>query len=153
MKRELLQKLYDHGKSGNFKADIFDFGSFRHTLGYALGACKTAGCMAGELPYVFPNDWVFEESSGLNTSYKLPRLLPSAGGRVIADLMTFFDIPEIAAEHIFYPGEQHEELFGGCKLYEKASLADVLDNMAIFLERTKDMDINILTESPEDRDD
>lgn len=58
MNRERLEKLAAHLETGQLGHAVFDFSVFND----APSRCGTNGCAIGELPIVFPDDWVFSKS-------------------------------------------------------------------------------------------
>lgn len=67
MNRARLEKLAAHLETGQLGHAVFDFSVLNRdgTLGEGNDApsrCGTNGCAIGELPIVFPDDWVFSKS-------------------------------------------------------------------------------------------
>lgn len=73
--------------------DKFYFGTYENREG-----CKTLGCIAGELPAVFPKSWYFQNSVlFLKGSSYVP---------ITQDVAAFFDISYVEASHLTIPGQQ-----------------------------------------------
>ena len=99
--KDRFLKLYNHMTQPQSKLghEMFFFGCFNNKV----NACGTMGCMAGELPVIFPNDWYFDE-------YKDVRLIHGLNFGVKIDLKEFFNITKHEAEHLFYPGMQDSKI-------------------------------------------
>jgi hypothetical protein len=97
----------------------FDFSCFENY-------CGTAGCLAGELPFLYPDRWVFNES-------KEPTLI----GRSYTDasLEIWFDLQIDEINHLFYPTCQKTKLFGGKRLGFESEKLQVLSNLRSFIKR------------------
>ncbi len=93
--------LYNHmiqpqRKLGHKK---FDFNHFND----GLDICGTMGCMAGELPILYPDEWLFD---GI-----FVRLTHGEMMRVADDLTEFFNIPIDEVYHLFYPWSQNSKIY------------------------------------------
>lgn len=131
MRIDRLEKLSAHLHSGKLGLDYFDFSKvFKRRI-----MCGTSGCMAGELPYAFPEDW------RLDSRACMVLLRDSYGNDVehglCPSLKRFFELSEEEMSHLFFPEDQDTELYGGEDLHGQASLSDVLFNLDVFIKKAK----------------
>lgn len=116
----------------------FDFSQFNAIgdSGYCFShnGCRTNGCMAGELPAIFPRSW---EWVGSQINLKSSMYCSTK-----SQLGEFFGIEYWEAAHLFYPGDQinHKtavegEFYDpkGSILYTNASKREVVANLRRFL--------------------
>ncbi len=154
-----LQALYDHMLSDRKGHKQFNFGCFN---AYDLDVpnilsndpifetCGTMGCMAGELPILFPNDWEFKaclgmtrpilsEKNGDAKTYYTGGInyIKSSFISIAHQLSEFFDITIDEVGHIFYPCKELEDKNCSNNLSRDSSLEDVLKNFKEYLDQKK----------------
>lgn len=122
-----LRKLERHLRTGKLGHAEFDFGNFN--VGHKckpkgwkppVKGCGTRGCAIGECPIVFPNEWYFSDT------HKVP--LTKTG-----DSHGFFGLKPEEYYHLFIPGCQEPNRYGGQELDGKATRTEVADNIRDFL--------------------
>ena len=99
--KDRFLKLYNHMRQPQEKLghQTFDFTQFNDER----NVCGTSGCMAGELPIIFPDNWYFD-------SLKEVRIIDSLDFHVKTDLVEFFNIPIDEVYHLFYPESQDSKI-------------------------------------------
>lgn len=130
-----LNKLLKHMEKENLSVDRFDFSVYR---GYSPN-CGTSGCMAGELPAIYPGYWSWHtyiyNKANPKLVLKCPDYRPS---KSITELLSvFFNIPQSAAEHLFVPNCQMPDIYGGSDLSLEASKEQVTENLRQFIKWAK----------------
>jgi len=107
--------------------EVFDFSIINNTLN---PECWTSGCMAGECPIFFPDDWMW-------ISGGLPVL---SGGDLDTShsLHKFFALCHSEESHIFHPSWQNNERYGGVLLLKNATRYEVSDNALEFIRRERE---------------
>ena len=136
-----LEQLVKHASSpdtrGHKEFNYAFFYEMTRTAPLACGTdgkCWSAGCVGGELPFCFPNEWEFQDRGGsLYPTLKVG----STHDTTRFDIAKFFGLSLPAAEHLFYPGRQVSKRYGGDLLYGGAPLEKVLRNFRIFIRRRK----------------
>jgi hypothetical protein len=130
---ERLKKLLTHMESGQLSVDKFDFGCFRNKI-----SCSTVGCMAGELPTVFPEDWTFKQRSDVRWMY-FPVLKskddinphsPFMNQISMRHLEEFFELAPEQCSALFVPSDGDD----GGRLTEEATREEVTENLKQFIE-------------------
>jgi hypothetical protein len=86
--------------------------------------CGTAGCALGEMPVV-SRKWNFSKDSE-------PHLKGSRRG-AFDSAESWFGITEDESSHLFEPDNQNPELFGGCRVGEKATAKQIAKNIRAFV--------------------
>lgn len=129
-----LQALLDHMRGGKRHHAQFAFHAFNIPLADEADEpdCGTAGCMAGELPTLFPDHWKWV-GEGTHSEPKLRGLKCTA--LVPEQLGAFFGLSLEAVHHLFYPRRQNTKLFGGGKLQSFSPLEAVTANLETFIAR------------------
>lgn len=124
---ERLQTLLDHMRSGNRFHETFDFSYF-----YTELSCGTAGCMAGELPTIWPDHWNFDHN-GFSTIHLKEYVI----GGTPSQLSAWFSITTKMVDHLFYQDSQSIELYGGEVLTAQSTLEQVTNNLKLFINQHK----------------
>lgn len=130
MRKDRLLLLADHLESGKLGHDAFYFGDYHvpdvsmcHEL-KALGiTCGSVGCALGECPTIFPNDWSFD-----NEGYPTFGILPRRSGAC-----AYFGIDLDEVDHLFMPGQQRCESYGGQYLQTLSTKEQVASNIRAFV--------------------
>lgn len=91
MNKERLLKLAGHLLSGKLGHEVFDFSLYNDRKG---PICGTRGCAIGELPVIFPVEWIF-------TVGGFPRLRKQYFNRPEIDAANFFNISENESYDLF----------------------------------------------------
>jgi hypothetical protein len=125
---ERLKKLLTHMQSGQLSVDKFDFATFKQ-----VETCGTMGCMAGELPTLFPEKWRFQEI--LFSSPLLQYLHNEEWTDYIRrSLSDFFSLSSEQTYRLFYPSYDSWDENKGCVLGEDATREEVTENLRQFIE-------------------
>lgn len=129
--KERLLKLYNYMCQPQRKLahKKFDFGHYNINLNLTVeaGRCGTCGCMAGELPVLYPKYWSWY---GFGLWYS-----PSKSENEVQSLAEFFGLNYDEVGHIFIPGLQSKSVDPGAKLLsEYSSKSKVLNNFKNFLQ-------------------
>lgn len=93
--------------------------------------CGSVGCAIGALPYVFPKDFCFKDSSFPDMPWVSLRDGNAYDKKAAQE---FFGLSMEEATHLFYPKEQEPKLYGGRVLGERAKPQSVAKNIRAFLE-------------------
>jgi hypothetical protein len=130
MNTERLLKLAEHLESGKLGHVEFDFSAWNKTAngGDEVDGCGFSGCAIGECPVVFPDDWCFNEG--------VPCLVgidagPFDGPRLSGQ--NFFDLDRSEFNHLFLPGCQLPNNYGGEYLRPTATRQQVASNIRAFV--------------------
>lgn len=101
--KERLIKLYEYMKQhqGKLYHKKFDFGTYFNTCSYG-----TCGCMAGELPTIFPKYWRWISQSTIQYLYPIMTQYSPNFHYVFPNIKSFFGITDSEAHHLFSPGKQ-----------------------------------------------
>jgi hypothetical protein len=118
-----LLRLAAHLEGGQLGHATFDFNNWH--IGGSLGTCGTSGCAIGECPFVWPNDWCFEN--------EFPKLQNQPEHGAMTSAETWFSLSYDEARHLFIPGRQDPEQFGGEHLEETATKEQVASNIREFV--------------------
>jgi len=118
----LARGIRDPAKCGHKE---FDFSQFNDS---ELPQCGTAGCMAGECPIFFPEDWMWH-----NNGYPIL----SKSGQLHRGLMEFFFLTNPEMQHLFIPYGQ-DPFYGGVMLNWGATRYQVSDNALEFIWRERE---------------
>lgn len=153
--KERLLKLYNHMANEKLSFDRFDFSNYKqeYSKENSSESCETLGCMAGELPIIFPEYWAYhldkahtnllprENTFELMKAYSV--FLKESNGRVVYggstvnDLELFFHLKEEEREHLFSPNGQSqlidEYFLKNKKLGVRATKEEVTENLRRFL--------------------
>jgi len=105
--------------------ETFDFSRYNDS---ELPECGTAGCMAGECPIFFPEDW---------TWHKDGYPIFSKSGQLHRGLMGFFFLTHPEMRHLFIPCNQ-DPFYGGVMLHLGATREQVSDNALEFIRRERE---------------
>lgn len=127
IRTDLLRKLADHllnGKLGHekFRFSVINVDEFGRMM-TEPNSCGTLGCAMGELPILFPEDWVFDYSTIKRLNFDLDD---------IYDVTDYFRISEDQEYHLFYPTLQNEKW--GPILEAKSTKEEVAANIIKFCE-------------------
>lgn len=126
MRLDRLMILRDHMLYGDRGHKNFDFSCFNNTYGRcASNKCGTNGCMAGELPIIWPKYWEFNFFGEVNLRNKTPGLTTN-------DLMKFFDLEHHEVQHLFYPNMQYSN-YTKKQLTVDSTLKEVVNNLEKFI--------------------
>lgn len=133
---ERLYMLANHLLDGELGHLEFYFGLLNSgSMGNKKHPCGTMGCAIGECPIVFPEFWAWRaDYSGDEFE---PRLRGSKNDW-ICDVEKFFNVTAEERRHLFHPGEQIPDRFGGIYLKNKASSQQVANNIFEFINLWKD---------------
>jgi hypothetical protein len=109
-----LKRLLEHMENGTLSVDHFFFGVFRDRpplRNPAAPICGTIGCMGGELPGLWPDDWKWSYEGPPRTistaeGWCAPRLKCARMGQSTfrEDAAEFFGISFEEVGQLFYPG-------------------------------------------------
>jgi hypothetical protein len=133
LRLDRLKKLLEHMESGKLSVDRFDFSQFR-----VRAECGTSGCMAGELPAVFPEEWEHKTRvhwCDPDIDYMVVRLKkaePVYAGDFPVDAMDFFGLGYAEVLQLFYPASWVRLPSG--RLPETATREEVTANLKAFIE-------------------
>lgn len=125
--KERLLALYKHMNQPqkNLAHKKFDFNIFNDGF-KEKNECGTSGCMAGELPAVFPRSWGW---SRFNVYLK-----NNSSGITVQDLAIYFGLTGAEMRHLFIPGGQSDFIDPNCEtLPPEAKRAEVVANLKRFL--------------------
>lgn len=148
MKRKIkfdrLQKLADHLKSGKLGHKKFDFNNYnigRPYNNFDAKGCGFAGCAIGELPFVFPKLWRFNNAD--ISFFRFPRLRRNTFNNTSSDGEEFFNINSCEYQHLFVPScadhvFQDILLYGGRILKSGAKPKSVAKNIEAFIKKMKE---------------
>jgi len=136
-----LRKLAKHLRGKNRAHKTFDFGSIASGNIDPYGNyCGSSGCVLGELPAVWPNEWLWH-----NSHFNVTKIFHKSQATWIYDstwqviecmeVSKFFSITPEQRDHLFHPNEQNIEDFGGKKLNSKATAEEVADNITAFIKK------------------
>jgi hypothetical protein len=141
-----LLRLYTHLVEGDTGIRTFNFGTYnsgpteRGDKGNTIHYCQTAGCAVGELPYIEPSSWLFQQASHPILNPKLRKRARAKFESVnhILDTiemytMYWFNISRDESLHLFIPQQQSPLKFGGIKVSRHATKLQVADNILYFL--------------------
>jgi len=123
MNIERLHTLYEHLKRGKLGHKKFDFGVYNDGPQDKKG-CGTAGCAIGECPMIW-EEWEFREA--------VPKLR-SGLFSVTESAEIWFEINYQEFKHLFLPDGQNPNIFGGKRVYRRATRDQVADNIKTFME-------------------
>ena len=84
-----------------------------------------------ELPIIFKGDWFYDEDY-------MPIYKEDFNNHTISSIGMFFGINPYMFEHIFCPGHQSTEVFGGKILKSNPSMSDIAHNILKLLDAIKD---------------
>lgn len=134
--KKRLLKLYEYMRQPQKKLgnDKFDFSVYKDYI-----SCGTCGCMAGELPYIFPRMWEFDTINYIDILISVRLRQGQHGDRFsskseIAQLSEFFGISYDEASHLFQPNGQSLGIDPRSKLLERsATKRQVVANLRRFL--------------------
>jgi len=126
--RKRLEKLALHLEKGKLGHERFDFNTVHKNHSHKKGFCGTAGCAMGECPVVFPRHWEFLE---YDVAIKGQ---PHSGFYSGAK---FFGLSAEEHNHLFMPGYQNVESYGGRYLGVRAKRESVASNIRAFLKKKK----------------
>lgn len=130
--KERFIKLYEHMVQPQEKLahKVFDFEHFNIELdNFDLeeNICGTVGCMAGELPYIFPCDWKWV---GNNILFINSESFYSSTGNI----KTFFGLNTSEVYHLFHPVSQSKYIDPNATiLYSDATKEEVVNNLRSFM--------------------
>lgn len=103
---------------------------------FATRGCGTAGCAFGELPYLFPDEFMWGDGCVIRTK-------PTSSPHNIVDgSSNFFGLTSAESLHLFMPNNQNPDAYGGIYLRSYSSLPEVTENMRIFIDKLKAGEIN-----------
>ena len=129
MNKRRLEKLADHLERGKLGHERFSFAVINgddNGNQLDVNGCGTCGCAVGELPFVFPS------LIGWRDGYPWWRREKTKFGASIGT-MKFFDIERDAACHLFAPGWQLTQIYGGKLLGADATRKQVAANIRAFI--------------------
>ena len=118
-----LRKLLDHMEGGQLSVGRFDFNCWRD-------GCGTAGCMGGELPMVFPGEWVWKGGMPWLKPFDEEDRCPV---HFTSQAAWFFGIQFGDVVDLFFPAGSGEELAG--RLRANATRQQVAEKLRLFIER------------------
>jgi hypothetical protein len=137
---ERLRKLADSDFEEIIKTTPrkrFDFRcvNYSETANHVEG-CGSAGCLMGEFPLIFPENWEFVsgdvkfigDSSGNSND---------DGAIVDDDVCSFFGLDDAQYRHLFFPNRQIPVHYGGRVLRSFSTRKEVIDNLKIFIENVE----------------
>jgi hypothetical protein len=119
---DLLRELALHLVSNKRGHKKFDFS----TINNDINICGSAGCALGELPILYPNDWIFKN--------EVVYLIKDSNYSSFSDASKFFNIYESLSMHLFCPMCQDTELYGGQYLNRHGTAKEVSDNILAYCE-------------------
>lgn len=128
--RERLAALERHLRTGTLGHVRFNFGVYNGGPIDPATRCGTLGCALGEMPFVDPARWSFDEE------YLHPVMDGDADADPKAAAVRYFGLGGdglAAVHHLFFPDSQTPKNFGGRRLDRSATRFDVADNIAAFL--------------------
>lgn len=139
-----LEKLRDWMK-GKGSGREFDFRTYED-------ACGTVGCLAGELPYLFPKYWGFSAFFLAAGKFIFLKERPKSWKenkfstkQPIEELAYFFNLSLIEAKHLFIPYSQNSNIDSYYKerycLVGESTKEEVLENLERFIKIKKDEEI------------
>jgi len=105
---ERLLKLVEHLESGKLGQDEFDFTTY-HGLKIdpeTETICGTRGCAIGELPHVFPQDWVYPNAYTGPYWFNAPEEVLMETRNTSTHGQIFFDLTREEYQHLFLPFHQ-----------------------------------------------
>jgi hypothetical protein len=121
--KERLVELYHYMEQPQRKLAHKKFGFYSfNSLFKEADKCGTIGCMAGELPALFPEDWSW--------NFNFIELKGSCYLSTIEQLAFFFGLTKLETQHLFYPGRQFAE---EPQLKNYSTKAQVVKNFKKFL--------------------
>lgn len=128
-----LRELADHLVNGNLIHKKFDFSQVNSdpTGDHTIPNCGTAGCALGELPLLEPRI-TFNHEGDLMIDGK------EEGELLIGSM--YFKIPEHASMHLFDPGSQATDVYGGVELDGSATKNQVAENIYALLKKFPEYD-------------
>lgn len=107
----------------------FDFDVFNTGL-HEKNSCGTNGCMAGELPAVFPKHWIWVCNGVYRKNIK-------NNSSFFEEASEYFGIKVMEVFHLFYPDRQNVLIdlffYTHSKLHREATKKQVVDNLERFL--------------------
>lgn len=121
MKLERLYQLYRHVIDEWPRGTIFNFNVFSVFLN---DGCRTCGCLIGECPQIWPDDWCYSGWSGD------PLLRADGQGSTIDDAMKWFELSSRDAYHLFIPNSQYA---GSTSLSTGCSKSEAAENLLQFI--------------------
>lgn len=119
-----LEKMATHLETGKLGHENFYFAAINMGEMDKKG-CGTLGCAIGELPIVFPRSWEFDSL--------FVKIKKSNSQSYREDLLSWFGLRKLEANHLFYPDVQRVKMFGGKRLYGTATKEQVASNIRAFL--------------------
>lgn len=139
-----LEKLRDWMR-GKGSGREFDFRTYEDT-------CGTVGCLAGELPYLFPNYWGFSSFFLAAGKFIFLKERPKSWKenkfstkQPIEELAYFFSLSLIEVKHLFIPYSQSSNIDPYYKerycLVGESTKKEVLENLERFIKIKKDEEI------------
>lgn len=131
--KDRLLKLAKHLETGKLGHKEFNFSTLNFGKGAEKG-CGTAGCALGECPIVFPRQWSFVGQGVGEVSKPCLKKFKSEGSSFLS-AVEFFDIDEDEADHLFQPGTQYPNVWGGKELNHHATRKQVAANIRAFVAR------------------
>ena len=125
--RHILEKLMTL-KQEESKHSAFNFCTFKKEL-----ECGTAGCLAGNLPFIVPEEWEFYFDNTIDNDGYYIKLVKNSTSDETKDLVKYFDLSRDEIDHLFFPYCQEPYKYGGHNLNSEATLEEVQNNIREFL--------------------
>lgn len=126
-----LKKLLAHMEQPQEKLGHKEFDFEIYDNGYG-GECGTAGCMAGELPFIWPDKWRL-----CTSPLKNHPILKGGSVYILSTewhLMQWFGLDAGMVKHLFYPHFQDTDKYGGKKMLNSSSKKEeVVENLREFI--------------------
>lgn len=117
-----LEKIAEHLEKGQLGHKVFDFMQYNEGKQDANG-CGTNGCAIGEMPFIFPRQWIFDQD--------MPVLLGGENVGVDRNSCEFLGLSLGEFQHLFIPLFQRPEL--GRMLCDAATRYEVAANIRQFI--------------------
>jgi hypothetical protein len=125
-----LRKVENHLRNGILAHKVFDFSTIdKGEIGE--NGCGTNGCAIGELPVIFPDDFVYDTDGDVIVTNPKEGVYQSS---VWEEIDNFFGITSNMSNHLFVPEAQDRYKYGGNELDKEATKEEVADNIAAFIE-------------------
>lgn len=124
MNKTRLLALADHLESGQLIHKVFDVGVVNDNRRYGPitpNGCGTHGCAMGEIPAVFPDQWVFDRAGSIKL---MAGVADASINQLIRNVAAFFDVSERQVLDLFFPRE-----LGGGSLSLESKKEDVAANI------------------------
>jgi hypothetical protein len=140
--KKRLLKLAKHLESGKLAHKKFNFGVWNGDQSgdqLYVNGCGYCGCAIGECPAVFKRDWMFRGGMPrLRNASAAPLATKNWLGEFTRDwprdsAVAWFGINQYELDHLFLPKQQKPEAYGGKRLKDTASPAQVARNIRAFV--------------------